>query len=51
MSNPVIRPYRSTDRADLYDVCLRTADSGQDATAIYADPELVDEGEPAMAEA
>ncbi len=41
MPNQVIRPYRRADRADLYDVCLRTADSGQDATTMYADPELV----------
>jgi GNAT superfamily N-acetyltransferase len=41
MGNPVIRPYRAADRADLYDVCLRTADSGQDATHLFADRELV----------
>jgi ribosomal protein S18 acetylase RimI-like enzyme len=41
MPNPVIRPYRPADRDDLYDVCLRTADSGQDATASFTDPRLV----------
>lgn len=37
----VIRPYRPSDRDALYDVCLRTADAGGDATALYQhDPEL-----------
>lgn len=36
-----IRPYRPTDRADVYDVCVRTADSGADATDRYRDPDLV----------
>jgi ribosomal protein S18 acetylase RimI-like enzyme len=42
MADAVIRPYRPTDRDDIYDVCLRTADSGRDATDLYpGDPELV----------
>jgi ribosomal protein S18 acetylase RimI-like enzyme len=41
MADAVIRPYRPEDRDQVYDVCLRTADSGGDATAIYRDPELV----------
>lgn len=41
MSDPKIRPYRPGDRDAIYDVCLRTADAGQDATALYTDPELV----------
>jgi GNAT superfamily N-acetyltransferase len=41
MSDTVIRPYRPTDRDDLYDVCLRTAAAGGDATGLYQDPELV----------
>jgi ribosomal protein S18 acetylase RimI-like enzyme len=41
MSDPVIRPYRPSDRDAVYDVCLRTADGGQDATALFRDPELV----------
>jgi ribosomal protein S18 acetylase RimI-like enzyme len=41
MSDPVIRPYRPSDRDAIYDVCLRTADAGQDATALYRNPELV----------
>jgi len=37
----VIRPYRSSDRADVYEVCLRTADAGTDATGIYSDDDLM----------
>ena len=36
-----IRPYRETDRAALYDVCVRTADAGEDARGQYADDELM----------
>jgi ribosomal protein S18 acetylase RimI-like enzyme len=35
-----IRPYRPGDLADLYRICLQTADNGQDATAIFRDPKL-----------
>lgn len=41
MIDPVIRPYRSGDRDAMYDVCLRTADAGRDATSLYADPDLM----------
>ncbi|HEX5402878.1 MAG TPA: GNAT family N-acetyltransferase [Pseudonocardiaceae bacterium] len=41
MADVVIRPFRPADRDGIYDVCLRTADGGQDATALYRDPELV----------
>jgi ribosomal protein S18 acetylase RimI-like enzyme len=41
MAEPVIRPYQPSDRDAVYDVCLRTAAGGQDATALYRDPELV----------
>jgi ribosomal protein S18 acetylase RimI-like enzyme len=41
MADVVIRPYQPTDRDAVYDVCLRTADAGQDATALYQDPDLV----------
>lgn len=41
MADPVIRRYQPTDRADMYDVCLRTADAGRDATHLYQDPQLV----------
>jgi len=37
----VARPYRPSDRRDLYDVCVRTADAGGDARGAYADDELV----------
>jgi GNAT superfamily N-acetyltransferase len=41
MADAVIRPYRPADRDALYDVCLRTADAGGDATPLYQhDPEL-----------
>ncbi|MFE5308190.1 GNAT family N-acetyltransferase [Isoptericola sp. NPDC056605] len=33
--------YRPTDRDALYDVCLRTGDSGEDATGLYADGDLL----------
>jgi ribosomal protein S18 acetylase RimI-like enzyme len=36
----VIRPYRPGDLEDLYRICLLTADSGQDATRLYSDPQL-----------
>jgi ribosomal protein S18 acetylase RimI-like enzyme len=38
-----IRPYRPSDLPALYDICLRTADAGGDATGSYpeADRELV----------
>ena len=35
-----IRPYRPADLEDLYRICLQTADSGQDATALFSDPML-----------
>lgn len=31
----IIRPYRPADRDDVYDVCVRTADSGGDARGQY----------------
>lgn len=33
--------YRQSDRAALYAVCLRTGDTGRDATALYRDPDLL----------
>lgn len=38
---PQIRPLRREDRDALYAICLRTGDAGQDATALYRDPELL----------
>lgn len=35
-----IRPFRPDDLDDLYRVCLRTADNGRDATALFGDPLL-----------
>lgn len=35
-----IRPFQPSDRPALFDVCLRTADAGADATGIFSDDEL-----------
>ena len=36
-----IRPYHPSDLCALYRVCLRTGDSGNDASALYHDPDLL----------
>lgn len=36
MTDPFIRPYRATDRADVADVCVRTAAAGGDARGVYS---------------
>ena len=36
-----IRPYRPSDRADIFDVCVRTGRSGQDATGVYSTDDLL----------
>ena len=36
-----IRGYRPDDLPALYDICLTTGASGQDATTLYSDPDLV----------
>ena len=36
-----IRPYRPTDRADVFDVCVRTGRRGQDATGLYSIDDLL----------
>jgi ribosomal protein S18 acetylase RimI-like enzyme len=36
-----IRPYRPADIDALYQICLLTGDSGQDATSLYRDPKLL----------
>ncbi|MCX7520845.1 GNAT family N-acetyltransferase [Microbacterium sp. STN6] len=36
-----IRPYRPEDHDDVYDVCLRTAAVGKDATGIYSSDDLM----------
>jgi ribosomal protein S18 acetylase RimI-like enzyme len=35
-----IRPYQPDDLDDLYRICLRTANNGQDATSLFSDPRL-----------
>lgn len=35
-----IRGYQPADLDDLYSICVRTADSGQDATSLYHSPRL-----------
>jgi ribosomal protein S18 acetylase RimI-like enzyme len=40
---PRIRAFRAGDERALYDICLRTGDSGEDASGIYLDPKLVGE--------
>jgi ribosomal protein S18 acetylase RimI-like enzyme len=35
-----IRRYQPADLDDLYSICVRTADSGQDATSLYRSPRL-----------
>ncbi len=37
----IIRRYRSGDLRDLYRICLRTGRSGDDATALYQDQDLL----------
>jgi ribosomal protein S18 acetylase RimI-like enzyme len=37
---PHIRPYRAGDRAALYDICVRTADAGDDARGQFSDDNL-----------
>lgn len=36
-----IRPYRQTDLAALYEICLLTADGGKDASGLFDDKQLV----------
>ena len=38
-----IRTYQPGDEQVLYDICLRTGDSGADATGLYEDPRLLGE--------
>ncbi|MFC7788966.1 GNAT family N-acetyltransferase [Microbacterium sp. MAHUQ-60] len=35
-----IRPYRPSDREAMYDVCVKTADAGADATGLFEDDRL-----------
>ncbi|WP_031082315.1 GNAT family N-acetyltransferase [Streptomyces sp. NRRL WC-3549] len=36
-----VRPYRPDDREALADICVRTADNGQDSSRLYPDPGLM----------
>ena len=36
-----IRPYHPSDLYSLYEICLKTGDSGADATDLYQDPQLL----------
>ena len=38
---PTIRPYRASDLDALYEICLKTGESGQDATHLYRDPKII----------
>ncbi|AJY44638.1 GNAT family N-acetyltransferase [Martelella endophytica] len=38
-AEPFIRRARPEDRQALFDICLKTADSGGDASALYSDPD------------
>lgn len=42
-ASPSIRPYEPRDLEALYDICLRTAASGEDATGLVEDPRLFGE--------
>lgn len=37
----LIRPYAPGDLPALYDICLKTGDSGADGTHLYADPRII----------
>ena len=37
----IIRPYRPADRDDVYDVCVRTADGGDDARGRYSTDDVM----------
>lgn len=41
MTEAVIRPYQPADRDAVYEICLRTAAAGQDASALHRDPDVV----------
>ncbi|WP_353828658.1 GNAT family N-acetyltransferase [Agromyces sp. SYSU T0242] len=42
-AEPVIRPYRASDRDAVAEVCLRTAAAGGDASGVYRDDTLMPE--------
>ncbi|MEX0171410.1 GNAT family N-acetyltransferase [Streptomyces sp. LMG1-1-1.1] len=40
-TEPFVRRYRSSDRAELAEICVKTAHEGKDSSAIYPNPELM----------
>ncbi|MGW2398078.1 GNAT family N-acetyltransferase [Kitasatospora sp. NPDC001664] len=38
---PTIRPYRPADREAVYDICIRTAEAGGDATGLYRNEQVL----------
>lgn len=38
-----IRPYRPSDLPALYEICLKTGDSGADGSHLYSDPKVIGE--------
>jgi len=38
---PIIRPAHGSDTGRLYEICLKTGDSGKDATGCFSDPYLL----------
>ncbi|MFB6841035.1 GNAT family N-acetyltransferase [Streptomyces sp. NPDC056361] len=40
-TEPFVRRYRSSDRVELAEICVKTAHEGKDSSAIYPDPELM----------
>ncbi len=40
-ASAVIRPYRDSDLAAVYDICVRTADAGEDARGMWASDDLM----------
>lgn len=40
-TDPEIRPYGDQDLEAIYRICLATGDNGNDAAALYSDPEII----------
>ncbi|MFD7964321.1 GNAT family N-acetyltransferase [Streptomyces zaomyceticus] len=40
-TEPFVRGYRGSDRAELAEICVRTAHEGGDSSRMYPDPELM----------
>ncbi|MFE0651144.1 GNAT family N-acetyltransferase [Streptomyces sp. NPDC059534] len=40
-TEPFVRRYRGSDRAELAEICVRTAHEGEDSSGMYPDPELM----------